>query len=89
MDGLAETIDVPDPLERLERLTPREWEVLRMVAHGRTNAQVAQELGVTVHAVKFHVASILRKTGARNRTEAAMSLSGFRRSGDGPEARTA
>ena len=68
MDGL---IDATGPLARL---TPREFEVLEMVSHGSTNAQVASELGVTVHAVKFHVASILRKMGSRNRTEAAVSF---------------
>jgi DNA-binding NarL/FixJ family response regulator len=74
MDGL---IDATDPLARL---TPREYEVLEMVSHGSTNAQVASELGVTVHAVKFHVASILRKTGSRNRTEAAVSFLNLSRS---------
>jgi DNA-binding NarL/FixJ family response regulator len=83
MDGLVETNGAQDPLERL---TPREYEVLRMVSHGRTNAQVAHELGVTVHAVKFHVASILRKTGSKNRTEAAVSFSHLGRSrGEQPE----
>ena len=74
MDGL---IDTTDPLAHL---TPREFQVLEMVSHGSTNAQVASELGVTVHAVKFHVASILRKTGSRNRTEAAVSFLNLSRS---------
>ena len=52
-------------------LTPRETEVLWQIAHGLTNAQVARELDVTVHAVKFHLASIYRKLGVTNRTEAA------------------
>lgn len=82
MDGLVETTDSGDPLARL---TPREWEVLKMVSRGRTNAQVARELGVTVHAVKFHVASILRKTGSKNRTEAAVSYSYVSRDGNGQE----
>ena len=54
-----------------------------MVSHGSTNAQVASELGVTVHAVKFHVASILRKTGCRNRTEAAVSFQHLGRNQNG------
>lgn len=37
---------------------------------GMTNAQIANELGVTTHAVKFHLASIYRKLGVSNRTEA-------------------
>ena len=52
-------------------LTPREAENLRLIARGLTNAQVARELNVTVHAVKFHLASIYRKLGVMNRTEAA------------------
>ena len=52
-------------------LTPREAEVLERIAHGLTNSQVAKELDVTVHAVKFHLGSIYRKLGVINRTEAA------------------
>jgi amino acid adenylation domain-containing protein len=52
-------------------LTPREAEVLQLIAHGLTNAQVARQLDVTIHAVKFHLASIYRKLGVTNRTEAA------------------
>jgi len=55
----------------LRTLTPREGQVLQLIAHGLTNAQVAQKLDVTVHAVKFHLASIYRKLGVMNRTEAA------------------
>jgi DNA-binding CsgD family transcriptional regulator len=53
------------------RLTVREEEVLRRTSLGQTNAQMADALGITVHAVKFHLASIFRKFGVRNRTEAA------------------
>jgi DNA-binding CsgD family transcriptional regulator len=53
-------------------LSPREFEVLRMATQGLTNAQIASRLGVTVHAVKFHLASIYRKLGVANRTEAAV-----------------
>jgi two-component system, NarL family, nitrate/nitrite response regulator NarL len=55
----------------VSRLTAREEEVLRRTALGQTNAQMADALGITVHAVKFHLASIFRKFGVRNRTEAA------------------
>jgi DNA-binding CsgD family transcriptional regulator len=55
----------------LARLTAREREVLRRTASGETNAQIAAGLGVTVHAVKFHLSSIFRKLGVRNRTGAA------------------
>jgi DNA-binding CsgD family transcriptional regulator len=55
----------------LAQLTAREREVLRRAARGDTNAQIADVLGVTVHAVKFHLGSIFRKLGVRNRTTAA------------------
>jgi DNA-binding CsgD family transcriptional regulator len=53
------------------RLTAREEEVLRRTSLGQTNAQMAEALGITIHAVKFHLASIFRKFGVKNRTEAA------------------
>ena len=55
----------------LRRLTPREAEVLARTSRGETNAQVAGALGITVHAVKFHLASVFRKLEVHNRTEAA------------------
>jgi DNA-binding CsgD family transcriptional regulator len=54
----------------LSRLTTREQEVLRRTAQGQTNAQIAAGLGVTVHAVKFHLSSIFRKLDVHNRTGA-------------------
>ena len=63
---------VSDPqASALARLTEREREVLRRTARGETNAQIADGLGVTVHAVKFHLGSIFRKLGVRNRAPAA------------------
>jgi DNA-binding NarL/FixJ family response regulator len=47
--------------ERLERLTPREREVLALMAEGRSNASIADALVLTVGAVEKHVASILQK----------------------------
>jgi DNA-binding CsgD family transcriptional regulator len=55
----------------LAHLTEREHEVLRRTSRGETNSQVAADLGVTVHAVKFHLNSIFRKLEVHNRTEAA------------------
>lgn len=51
-------------------LTARERQVLDMAARGLTNNQIAERLEVTVHAVKFHLATIYRKLGVANRTEA-------------------
>lgn len=54
----------------VEPLTPRELEVLQLLAAGQTNRQIADSLVVTERTVKFHVSSILAKLGAGNRTEA-------------------
>ena len=54
----------------VEALTAREVEVLRLVALGRSNSQIATELFVTVGTVKSHVHTISGKLGAANRTEA-------------------
>jgi DNA-binding NarL/FixJ family response regulator len=51
-------------------LTPRELEVLRMMADGAANKEIAWKLGISEHTVKFHVASILGKLEAGSRTEA-------------------
>lgn len=51
-------------------LSERELEVLEIATLGLTNSQIAKRLGVTVHTVKFHLASIYRKLGAVNRTDA-------------------
>ena len=52
-------------------LTPREVEVLRLIAIGRTNADIATALSISLNTVATHVRSILAKTGSSNRTEAA------------------
>jgi DNA-binding NarL/FixJ family response regulator len=53
-----------------EPLTPRENEVLQMLAAGLGNKEIATKCGISEHTVKFHVASILGKLGAASRTEA-------------------
>jgi NarL family two-component system response regulator YdfI len=58
------------PEVALEALTPRELEVLRMLAEGLGNRQMAAHLGISDHTVKFHISSILDKLGAATRTEA-------------------
>ena len=56
--------------ELAEPLTPRESEVLQMLASGLGNKEIASKLTISEHTVKFHVASILGKLGAATRTEA-------------------
>jgi DNA-binding CsgD family transcriptional regulator len=56
----------------LSALSRREAEVLEMASHGLTNLQIAHRLGVSVHAVKFHLAAVYRKLGVHNRTEAVV-----------------
>lgn len=51
-------------------LTPRENVVLSLLAHGASNKVIARELKISVHTAKFHVASVLAKLGARNRSDA-------------------
>ncbi|HYL63157.1 MAG TPA: response regulator transcription factor [Candidatus Methylomirabilis sp.] len=58
------------PAELAEPLTPREREVLQRLASGLVNKQIADQLRISEHTVKFHVASILGKLGAATRTEA-------------------
>ncbi len=55
-----------------EPLSPREREVLHLLAQGRSNQQIADALVVTVETVKRHVSSLLAKLGVDNRTQAAM-----------------
>jgi DNA-binding NarL/FixJ family response regulator len=54
----------------VEALTPREVEVLELVAEGLPNKAVAARLGISDQTVKFHLASISGKLGAANRTDA-------------------
>ena len=61
------------------RLSPRETEVLRLIATGRTNAEIAADLYISVPTVKTHVAQVLRKVGARDRVALVVAAytSGF------------
>lgn len=55
----------------VDPLTDRETEVLRLLARGRTNAEIATELFISLGTVKTHVANVQQKLGARNRVESA------------------
>lgn len=67
LDGLLMT---PRSTGSTEPLTPREIEVLGLLAEGQSNKAIAYRLGVSEHTVKFHVTSILGKLNAGSRTEA-------------------
>jgi DNA-binding NarL/FixJ family response regulator len=60
------------PVQPIEPLTDREEQVLTTVARGRTNAEIADELHVSLSTVKTHLTSIMTKLGARNRVEIVM-----------------
>ena len=62
----------PEAVPGLARLTAREAEVLRLMADGRSNAEIAGALVVGVETVRSHVAAVLAKTGARDRTQAVV-----------------
>jgi len=63
------------PMSRTPRsgFSNREIEVLELASQGMTNPQIAKRLELSVHAIKFHLASIYRKLGVGNRTEAAVA----------------
>ena len=53
-------------------LTPRELDVLALMAEGASNKAIARQLGISVHTAKFHVGSILDKLDATGRTDAVL-----------------
>jgi DNA-binding NarL/FixJ family response regulator len=72
-----------DPLTSASVLSPRESEVLELVAQGLTNREIARQLFISEATVKVHVGRILEKLGVRSRTEAAIRAAedcGLRRS---------
>lgn len=66
---LPQADDLPRPLDDL---TPREDEVLQLLAEGLSNRAIAQALDISEHTVKFHVNAILGKLDAQSRTEAVV-----------------
>jgi DNA-binding NarL/FixJ family response regulator len=59
---------------RLARLSPQQFRVLRLVAEGKLNKQIADALGVQERTVKAHLSAIFERLGVRNRTQAGVLL---------------
>ena len=68
LKGLTQSAS--QPFEAAGRLTPREIELLRLVADGMSNRAIAQALSVSPNTVKYHMKNILQKLNVQNRTEA-------------------
>ncbi|GAA2748394.1 response regulator transcription factor [Kitasatospora cinereorecta] len=76
---LHRTADHRTAGHRIDRLTEREGEVLRLITAGLTNGEIAERLLIGTETVKTHVAAVLAKLGARDRTQAVIAAyeSGF------------
>ena len=68
--SLAVMATIATPIPLTEPLTPRELQVLQLVAQGLPNKGIARRLGISENTAKFHVASLCGKLGASSRTEA-------------------
>ena len=69
-DGGAEADAVIEVMRAPPDLSPREMEVLGLMADGLANKEIGARLGISAHTAKFHVESVLRKLDAANRAEA-------------------
>lgn len=72
LDRFISTGPAPSASTQLAELTPRELEILRLVAQALSNAEIAQELVLSEATVKTHVSAILRKLGLRDRVQAVV-----------------
>jgi two-component system, NarL family, response regulator LiaR len=69
---LVETLAADGGVDPIDRLTPREHEVLVLIGRGFPNKRIAQELGLAEKTVKTHVGHVLAKLGVTDRTQAAV-----------------
>jgi two-component system, NarL family, nitrate/nitrite response regulator NarL len=70
--GVLRELSQPQAADPLAGLSPREREVLGLVAGGLNNAEIAQQLGLAEKSIKHHMSSILKKLQVRGRVEAAL-----------------
>ena len=73
--SVAEALARSRQIERedpINRLSPRQMEVLKLIAKGRSNLEIAQKLGCQITTVKQHVSAILERLGLPSRTKAAL-----------------
>lgn len=70
---LASAIDFPRESSPTSGLTPRQEDVLRLVAKGLANKEIADELGMSPATVRVHVTALFKTLGVENRTQAALS----------------
>jgi len=70
--AFAQSSSTSRPVQPIDPLTDREEQVLLTVASGRTNAEIAVDLHISLSTVKTHLGSLMAKLGARNRVEIAM-----------------
>lgn len=68
----AKMIDIDNDSVKIEKLTRRELEVLKLLAIGKYNKEVAEELEISERTVKNHVSNIFKKIGVTDRTQAAV-----------------
>jgi DNA-binding NarL/FixJ family response regulator len=68
--------DVPQTTHAPGGFSSRELQVLEMASLGLRNAEIAERLGLSVHAIKFHLAAVYKKLGVTNRTEAVVAYIG-------------
>jgi DNA-binding CsgD family transcriptional regulator len=69
-DAIIVTPEISAQNDPEAKLTPRELEVLALLAEGASNKEIARRLGISVHTAKFHVGSVLDKLDATGRTDA-------------------
>jgi two-component system nitrate/nitrite response regulator NarL len=71
----ARAVPEPPPSDPIHSLSPREREILRLIAHGDSNKHIARELDIAETTVKIHVQHILRKLDLSTRVHAAVYAS--------------